>query len=104
MVGGQNASVYGASKLAIHGLSRQLAIELAPKNITVNVIAPGSIETPINDELYARYGKDAIKSLYPIARFGKPEEIAGAAVYLASDEADWVTGAVLPVDGGYITQ
>jgi len=81
-----------------------LAIELAPKHITVNCIAPGSIETPMNDPLYARYGKDTIRKLYPISRFGRPEEIAAAAVYLASDEADWVTGVILPVDGGYITQ
>lgn len=104
IVGAPNAAAYCTSKLGVHGLTRQLAIELAPKNITVNCIAPGSIQTPINDPLYKCYGKDTIRQQYPIARFGKVEEIAAAAVYLASDEADWVTGVVLPVDGGYITR
>lgn len=104
MVGAPNSSAYSASKLAVHGLTKALAIELASKNINVNSIAPGNIETPLNEPLYKTYGKETIRKQYPIARFGKPEEIAAAAVFLASDEADWITGVILPVDGGYITQ
>jgi 2-dehydro-3-deoxy-D-gluconate 5-dehydrogenase len=92
---------YSAAKGAIVQLTKSLAIELAPHNIRVNAIAPGWIETdmttavrssPINDEIIART---------PAKRWGRADEIIGATVFLASRVADFITGAILPVDGGY---
>jgi 2-dehydro-3-deoxy-D-gluconate 5-dehydrogenase len=92
---------YSAAKGAIVQLTKSMAIELAPHNIQVNAIAPGWIETdmtapvknmPLNDEILART---------PAGRWGKPEEVAGTAVYLASRASDFVTGTTIRVDGGY---
>jgi glucose 1-dehydrogenase len=92
---------YCASKGGMKMMMRNLAIELAPCNITVNNVAPGAIETPINTALMNDPVK--LKSLIeniPMARLGKPKDVAGAVVYLASDDADYVTGTTLFVDGG----
>src|SRR6266851_8599053 len=92
---------YSAAKGAIVQLTKSMAIELAPHNIQVNAIAPGWIETdmtapvrtmPLNDEILART---------PAGRWGKPDELAGTAVYLASRASDFVTGTTIRVDGGY---
>ncbi len=92
---------YSAAKGAIIQLTKSMAIELAPHNIQVNAIAPGWIETdmtapvrtmPLNDEILART---------PAGRWGQPDEIAGTAVYLASQASDFVTGTTIRVDGGY---
>ncbi len=96
---------YGSAKMAIHGMSRCLAIELGPRKINVNVIAPGNIQTPINDPLYDYMGgKENLLPYYPIGRLGVVDDIAHAALYLASDESDFVTGAIYFVDGGYSAQ
>ena len=90
--------IYGATKGAINAFTRALAVELAPHQITSNVIAPGAIYV----ERYDRDNRDleAIRKSIPNQRLGYPDDIAGAAAYLASDEARYVTGAVLYVDGG----
>jgi NAD(P)-dependent dehydrogenase (short-subunit alcohol dehydrogenase family) len=92
---------YSASKAAVHHLTRVLAKKLAPK-ITVNAIAPGPFESKMMAETLDRFG-DVIKSGCPMGRIGEPDDMAGAAIYLASRAGAYVTGAVLPVDGGIAT-
>ena len=92
---------YCASKGGIKMLTRNLSIELAPLGITINSIAPGAIETPINKKLLNDPGK--LKSLLeniPLKRLGKPEDVASVAAFLASSDADYVTGTTYFVDGG----
>ncbi|MFI0842932.1 SDR family NAD(P)-dependent oxidoreductase [Mesorhizobium sp. IMUNJ 23232] len=92
---------YCASKSAIIGLTRSLAAELGRDDITVNCVAPGYFLTEINASLQARPGyMDAINGVTPMERWGRPEEIVGAMVFLASDASSFVTGQVLHVDGG----
>jgi NAD(P)-dependent dehydrogenase (short-subunit alcohol dehydrogenase family) len=111
--GAPNSAAYCASKIALHGLTRALAVELAPDRINVNAIAPGNIQTPLNDDLYdymaAKAGipgdrdagkRELVKS-YPIGRLGVPEDVAPLAVYLASEASDFVTGQIFVLDGGY---
>jgi 3-oxoacyl-[acyl-carrier protein] reductase len=90
---------YVASKAGLIGLTRAMAVEVASRNITVNAVAPGFIETPMTDPLPQEL-KDKMKSLIPLGRFGKDREIATAIVFLASDEAAYITGQVLDVNGG----
>jgi 2-deoxy-D-gluconate 3-dehydrogenase len=92
---------YGAAKGAVLQLTRSMAIELAPFNIQVNLIAPGWIETDMTAEVRASAWNDEILRRTPAARWGQPEDIAGTAVYLASRASDFVTGAAIFVDGGY---
>lgn len=95
-------SLYGATKSAILGYTKALAIELAPRGIRVNTIHPGMIETPLTSgtalskELLEEDAKN-----YPLGRYGKPEEIAYSIVYLLSDATVWMTGSQLLIDGGY---
>jgi glucose 1-dehydrogenase len=94
---------YCASKGGLKMLCRDLAIELAPFNITINNIAPGAIETPINTTLL--HDKDKLAALLgniPLRRLGKPADVAGAVVFLASSDADYITGTTLIVDGGLL--
>jgi glucose 1-dehydrogenase len=96
-------STYCASKGAMRMLMRDLAMELGPAGITVNNIAPGAINTPINASLLADKPKlDALLHNIPLGRLGKPEEVAGVAAFLASDEASYVTGSTYFLDGGLI--
>jgi len=100
-IGAPGASSYGASKMAIHGLTKCLSQELAPA-ITVNAVAPGNVDTPMNHPLYEKFGgREAFRAQYPLGRLGLASDIAASVAFLASDEADWITGVVLPVDGGY---
>ena len=96
------AGGYVAAKHGVTGLTRQYAVTFALQGVRVNAIAPGYIETPMTapvreTEEVERY----IESLHPMGRIGQPEEIAAAAVFLASDDSSFITGIVLPVDGGY---
>jgi glucose 1-dehydrogenase len=92
---------YCASKGAVKMLTRTLAIELAPLGITVNAIAPGAFETPINTALLRDKEKlAAVLQNIPLRRMGRPEEVAGLAAFLASSEADYVTGTTYVMDGG----
>ncbi len=96
---------YAASKGAIAQVTRCLAAEWARYNITVNAIAPGVFETDLNREIINQPArKTSILSHTPMKRFGQPEEIKGAAIFLASDSASFVTGIHIPVDGGFISQ
>ena len=90
---------YAASKAGTVGMSKSLAQEVASRNITVNCIAPGFIETPMTDALTDEQ-KDAIMANIPAGRLGQPEEIAASALYLASEEAGYMTGQTLHVNGG----
>jgi 2-deoxy-D-gluconate 3-dehydrogenase len=92
---------YSASKGAIVQLTKSLAIELAPHGIQVNAIAPGWIVTDMTAPVRGTPMGDAILARTPANRWGQPDEVAGAAVFLASRAADFVTGVTLPVDGGY---
>ena len=94
-----NAAVYGASKAAIEALTRYWALELGPRNITVNAVAPGLTDTDMASGLPPEAQK-AVAARTPLGRLGRPEEIADAVAFLASDEARWVTGHVLTASGG----
>jgi 3-oxoacyl-[acyl-carrier protein] reductase len=90
---------YVASKAGLIGLTRAIAVEVASRNITVNAIAPGFIATPMTDPLSQEL-KDKMKSMIPLGRFGADRDVAAAIVFLASDEAGYITGQVLDVNGG----
>jgi 2-dehydro-3-deoxy-D-gluconate 5-dehydrogenase len=92
---------YSAAKGAIVQLTKSMAIELASHKIQVNAIAPGWIETDMTDAVRKSPMNDAILARTPAGRWGRPEEMVGAAVFLASRASDFVTGVTLPVDGGY---
>lgn len=94
---------YTASKGGVVALTENMALELGPKGINVNAIAPGVIETDMTKGMLAdEKAKQATLALVPKGRVGKPEDIGAAAAFLASDEADYITGAVLYVDGGWL--
>lgn len=96
-----NFSTYCASKGGMRMLMRDLAVELGPLGITVNNIAPGAINTPINTSLLADKPKlNALLANIPLGRLGKPEDVASLAAFLASDEAAYITGSTYVVDGG----
>jgi 3-oxoacyl-[acyl-carrier protein] reductase len=90
---------YVASKAGLIGLTRAIAVEVSSRSITVNAIAPGFIETPMTDPLSPEL-KEKMKALIPLGRFGLDREIAAAVVFLASDEAGYITGQVVDVNGG----
>ena len=93
---------YSTSKAAVHHLTRVLARQLAPRRITVNAVAPGPFESKMMAETLERF-RDAIIGSCPMGRIGEPEDMAGVAIYLASRAGAYVTGAVIPVDGGIAT-
>ena len=90
---------YAASKAGVIGFSKSAAKELAPRNILVNVIAPGFIETDMTDALTEQQ-KEGILSVVPLKQYGKPEDVANVAAFLASEESRYLTGQVIHVDGG----
>jgi 3-oxoacyl-[acyl-carrier protein] reductase len=99
LVGQAGQANYAASKAGLLGLARSLAREYASRGITVNVVAPGPIATDMLDAL-PEAQRDAMAQAAPVGRLGTPEEVAAVIRFLASDEAAYVTGAVVPVDGG----
>ena len=99
-IGGQAGQAnYAASKSGLHGLARSLAKELSPRNITVNVVAPGPIATDMTAAL-TEAQLSAMTDMVPLGRVGQPEEIAAAVAFLASESAGYITGTIIPVDGG----
>ncbi|MCQ8240950.1 SDR family NAD(P)-dependent oxidoreductase [Rhizosaccharibacter radicis] len=96
-------AIYGPAKAVAAGIVKHLAIDLAPKKVRVNGVAPGTIDTPA----VASMSEDGIRETiaqHPLGRIGRPEEVAAAILFLASDEASFITGAILPVDGGYLAR
>ena len=93
---------YGASKAALHHLTRHLARRLSPQKITVNAVAPGPFESKMMADTLEKFG-DAIVNAVPLKRIGDPEDMAGVAIYLASRAGSYVTGALISVDGGMAT-
>lgn len=101
--GGVARAAYGSSKAGLELLTKVMSVELASKGINTNAIAPGAIKTAMSDEHHDAATRQAYTYLIPQRRYGLPEEIADAAVFLASDDARHVCGQVLNVDGGYNT-
>lgn len=105
LVGYSGASSYCAAKGAIINLTKELAIELAPYNININAVAPGAIETPMTD--FIKKDRNLLKQTLtgiPLKRMGEPKDIGYAVLYLSSNEASYITGQTLVVDGGWISQ
>jgi NAD(P)-dependent dehydrogenase (short-subunit alcohol dehydrogenase family) len=100
--GNLGRAAYGASKGGVDQLSRVMAVELAPHGILVNVIAPGPIETPLVETMLSPEERRLWTRRVPLDRYGGVEEIAAAALFLASDEASYITGHILAVDGGFL--
>ncbi|HYI18381.1 MAG TPA: SDR family NAD(P)-dependent oxidoreductase [Solirubrobacteraceae bacterium] len=108
LAGQSGQATYGPAKFVATGLTKHLAVEWAAKGIRVNAVAPGTILTDRVRELEHEPGGpeylEAISAQHPIGRLGEPSEVARAILFLASDEASFITGAVLPVDGGYLAR
>lgn len=107
IVGARNRAAYAPSKGAVILLTKSMAIDHGHENIRVNAICPSFVETELTASLMAQVSDPAAArrertASHPIGRLGCPEDVAGLAVYLASDESSWTTGAALPVDGGYL--
>jgi 3-oxoacyl-[acyl-carrier protein] reductase len=99
MIGSAGQANYAASKAGLIGMARSLARELGSRNITANVVTPGFITTDMTDSL-PEERKKAIAASVPLGRFGSPDDVASVIAFLASDAASYVTGAVVPIDGG----
>jgi NAD(P)-dependent dehydrogenase (short-subunit alcohol dehydrogenase family) len=104
LVGYMKRGAYCASKGALVNLTRCYAVELAPHQVTVNCICPGPFDTPMTARLVQGPVREDFTSKIPLGRWGRPEELAAAVLYLASDEAAFTTGAILAVDGGWTAQ
>ena len=94
-----SSGFYGVAKLAVNGITQSLANELGGRKIRINAIAPGPTDTGALTKIAGDYAKEMIKSM-PIKRLGQPKDLADAALFLLSDEASWITGHILNVDGG----
>ena len=100
--GGTGRAAYGAAKGGVIALTKVMAVELAPYGITVNALAPGAIETELVAKMHSAETRTVYRAGIPLDRYGTPEESAAAALFLASEEARYVTGHVLAVDGGFL--
>lgn len=108
MPGQRGQSIYGPAKFVASGLTKHLAIEWADHEIRVNAVAPGTINTERVRQLSGDPGGNeyltTVEAAHPMGRLGEPAEVANAILFLASDEASFITGAILPVDGGYLAR
>ena len=100
---GTGRTAYGTSKGAVISLTRQMAVELAEYGITANAVAPGPVDTPMTQKLHTAKFRDEYSRAIPMNRYGTMSEIASAVLYLASEEASYITGIVMPVDGGFLS-
>jgi len=99
---GTGRTAYGTSKGAVVALTRQMAVELAEHGITANAVCPGPVDTPMTQALHTAQFRQEYAKAIPMERYGTPQEIAAAVLYLASEEATYTTGIALPVDGGFL--
>ncbi len=108
LAGQARQAVYGPAKYVASGLTKHLAIEWAGRGIRINAVAPGTIWTDRVKEVRDEPGGEKyitdIKAMHPMGRIGEPSEVAAAILFLASDDASFITGTILPVDGGYLAQ
>ena len=104
IVSKEKRSIYSASKSGLDGLTRTLALELAPFNILVNSIAPGYVDTKMIKLYNSEKELEKIKKIIPLGRFAKPSEIGELAKFLCSEKNSYITGQIIPIDGGYTTQ
>jgi 3-oxoacyl-[acyl-carrier protein] reductase len=95
-------TAYGTSKAAVIGLTRQMAVELAPHGITANAVAPGPVDTPLTREFHSETMRRNLIRAIPTGRYGKPEEMAATVSFLASDDASFINGQTILVDGGFV--
>ena len=103
VIGGVNAVAYAASKGGVAQLARSLSNELAPRGVRVNAIAPGYVETELTSTL-EDWKRGEVEARIPLGRWAQPDDIAGAVAWLLSDDAGYVTGALIPVDGGFLAR
>jgi len=110
MLPGRPSTTYSLSKGAIDAFTKSLAYEMGPQGVRVNAIAPGTVNTSLVRGTLDRLTEEGktkfaeiVKMIYPLGHIGEPDDVSGAAVFLASDQARWITGAILAVDGGLTT-
>ncbi len=108
VAGQKRQAAYGPAKFVATGLAKHLAVEWADRGIRVNAVAPGTISTERVNQMREEPGGPeylaTVEAMHPMGRIGEPAEVASAILFLASDDASFITGAVLPVDGGYLAQ
>jgi len=102
IVSKEKRSIYSASKSGLDGLTRTLALELAPFNILVNSIAPGYVNTNMIHQYNSKKELEKIKEMIPLNRFAEPDEIAELVKFLSSEKNSYITGQIIPIDGGYV--
>lgn len=104
LVGFPGSAAYSAAKAGVINITRVAALEYASKNIRVNCICPGIVDTPMVDRVVGKRPRGNVTRMEPIGRLGSPEDIANAALFLASDESSFATGAPFIIDGGYVAR
>ena len=106
-ISGERAGVgrtgYGVSKFAVIGLTKQMALELGPRGVNVNAVGPGPVDTPLTQVAHSEATRQEYLDLIPLGRYGRVEEMADAAAYLAGEQASYVNGHILFVDGGFVS-
>ena len=102
IVSKEKRSIYSASKSGLDGLTRTLALELAPFNILVNSVAPGYVNTGMIQQYNSKKELEKIKEIIPLNRFAEPDEIAELIKFLSSEKNSYITGQIIPIDGGYV--